>query len=199
VNDEQPKKSKLTLYAILIVAFLPLVAAYVAYYTGLGVPQETVNAGLLLKTPIKIDELLDDEQSLVFLQDKKWRLLLPLPTVCGEDCQTNFFTTRQVHVRLGNKSNRVERVALNLAGDKGELFLGELKKDHKRLLSVSSDLSKWQSGIKATNTELDANTHYYYLVDQEGFVMMAYSVEQSGGQLLKDLKRVLKYSLDYQS
>jgi len=36
------------------------------------------------------------------------------------------------------------------------------------------------------------------LIDQEGFAMMSYTTAQHGNELLKDIKRALKYSIDYQ-
>ena len=63
-------------------------------------------------------------------------------------------------------------------------------------INVSDDVWRtWQQQLVLPET---VNNHYYLLVDQEGFAMMVYTSEIHGNDLLKDLKRALKFSIDYQ-
>lgn len=198
VANTAPKRNW-TLIALISVSVLPIFAAYFMFFTGVGVPGETVNSGVLLPSSIKLDVLIQDQAFITRIhKEKKWRLLLPITQACGEACVANFYTTRQVHIRLSEKSQRVERVAVNIGGTVGLRIYEELQQKHPKLKMVNADLGKWQQWLNSSGMELDAdNQPFYLLVDQEGFAMMVYTTEQHGNQLLKDLKRALKYSIDY--
>lgn len=199
---DKPKKNNRTIIAILVVSVLPIVAAYFAFFTGIGVPDHTVNTGKLLPHPLSVKNLLSEGQSEFLLdlqQNRKWRLLIPIPDMCGTDCQQNLYTTRQVHIRLGEKSVRVERVALNIAGQAGLDYFETIKTEHPRLKLVTVTSEQWRNWLHDSGENLDAQKeHFYLLVDQEGFAMMTYTTAQHGNELLKDLKRALKYSIDFQ-
>ena len=201
-NQIKTKRSNKTLIAILVVAVLPVVAAYIAFFTGWGVPENTVNAGHLLKKPIRLkalftadgSELLDKIEN-----DKKWRLIIPIGESCSKACQQNLYITRQVHVRLSEKGARLERYAINLGGDKGAAFLASIAEEYPFLKSVDANHLRWYQWLDSAQSGLsNLNEHFYMLVDQEGNAMMYYTTEQDGNALLKDIKRALKYSIDYQ-
>lgn len=196
--ESNKKRSRRTLLMIVAVALLPVLAAYTMFFTGVGVPENTVNKGELLESPMSIEPLLSDEVWQKISEDRKWRLLLPVTARCNEACEANFYTTRQVHVRLGEKGVRVERYALNIDGNAGEAYLAEIADAHPQLqtVTVAGELwSDWSKPLAAYENNRDA--HYYLLVDQEGIAMMVYT-DQHGNDLLKDLKRALKYSIDFQ-
>ncbi|WNO09193.1 hypothetical protein [Teredinibacter sp. KSP-S5-2] len=193
------KKAKLTLVAIIVVSVLPIAAAYFMFFTGIGVPDHTVNKGLLLPKAIPLEEIVDTEFSNELNQNKKWRLLLPVPAQCTEQCQKNLYTTRQVHIRLGEKGLRLERIAANLNGIEGEAYLASIQSEHPKLKTFTVDKQIWNDWVKQSGLALDMQQeHYYFLVDQQSFAMMAYTNKQHGNDLLKDIKRALKHSIDYQ-
>ena len=198
-ESRTPKKKSWPLFILLTVSILPIFAAYFMYYTGLGVPETTVNAGKLLPKAISVSNLIEQEEYESLFKIKKWRMLVPVVSPCGELCQDNLYLTRQVHVRLGEKGLRVGRIAVNLGGEEGEQYLTSLADEHPKLESVSADQNIWQQWVSQSNSELMLNSgNYYLLVDQEGNAMMAYDKTQTGNELLKDIKRALKYSIDYQ-
>lgn len=191
-----------------LVALLPIVAAYTVFFTGVGLPEHTVNSGRLLPQPVNVNALLTadaPEFMQAIAREKKWRLLLPVDSRCSDNlCTRNLYTTRQVHIRLGEKSDRLERVAINLEGTAGLDRLQQLREAHPRLKIVSVPVAQWQSWLRSAgvheNELLDRAqlTSRYLLVDQEGYAMMEYAADIPGGALLKDLKRALKFSIDYQ-
>ncbi|SMF55825.1 hypothetical protein SAMN02745866_03560 [Alteromonadaceae bacterium Bs31] len=196
------KKNNRTLIAIIVVSVLPIAAAYFMFFTGIGVPEHTVNAGRLLGNPVSLSSLLEEDNA-EFLQhiqqDKKWRLLIPISDECNEACELNLYTTRQVHIRLAQKSVRVERVAVNIGGTVGLRIYNEIKAEHPKLKFINLDAESWQEWLSQSETALSAEQeHFYLLVDQEGNAMMAYHSDVQGNDLLKDLKRALKYSIDFQ-
>lgn len=201
LQEKQSAAGKRTLAAIFIVALLPVALAYFAFYTGIGVPKGTVNEGVLLDHPVHVRALFEDSSSdalTVFEQNRKWRLLIPVGTACDKACQDLLYTTRQVHIRLGDKSGRLARHWINLGAEEGEHLFTQYSGEHPRLTMFGANKQKWQAWLADSATSLDIDTEpYYLLVDQEGFAIMYYTVEQHGNQLLKDIKKVLKSSIDY--
>lgn len=202
VAPVNPQKNNKTLLAIIGVAVLPVLAAYMAFFTGWGVPDNTVNAGQLLPNPIAMNALFKGVDSSVVSDiqtNKKWRIFIPVSADCLEDCQQNLYTTRQVHIRLSEKGKRLERYAINLGGEAGQSYLASIQAGHPYLKIAQADPQHWQSWLAQAQGGLeDGEEHFYFLVDQEGYAMMAYTREQHGNALLKDIKRALKFSIDYQ-
>lgn len=180
------------LYAILAITVVPLALAYLAFFTGVGVPQTTVNEGELLKPALNVEELATQSDGIDFAAERKWRLLLPLQLPCEQPCQDLLYVTRQVHLRLNDKSERVERVAVNLAGEEGARYLDSIAAEHPLLERIDVAPEAYAAWAGASN--LPAGEHYYLMVDQVGFAMMFYTPAHTGNQLLADIKRVLKYS-----
>jgi hypothetical protein len=200
VNDTAVKNSKKNswpLIAMLVVTLVPLVAAYLAYFTGMGVPDDTVNEGELLSPAKNIADILADAEGDIpeLSNNLKWRLLIPVPQHCSTACQQNLYVTRQVHIRLAEKGERVERFAVNIGGAEGADFLQQIKAEQPGLRQFAVAEAAWHEWLRGTNVLDDlTDGHYYLLVDQVGFSMMFYTTNHDGNQLLKDLKRVLRYS-----
>lgn len=195
--NENRKKMSWQLVAILLVTLVPLVAAYVAYFTGIGVPQSKVNEGVLIQPARNVEDLLavaeGDKPQLE--NNLLWRLLIPIPANCDQPCQQNLYISRQVHIRLADKAERVERYAVNIGGAAGAEYLQRIQAEHPGLKTFAVAPEQWEEWLHGTNVPGNtASDHYYLLVDQVGFAMMYYSVQHDGNQLLKDLKRVLRYS-----
>jgi hypothetical protein len=195
---DNPKKSKpWQLIAILAVTIVPIVGAYIAYYTGVGVPQEHVNEGELIAPAKNLTDILSQAEGNVpsFEKNYFWRLMIPVNGQCDRVCEQNLYVTRQVQTRLNDKSERFERYAVNIGGEEGEVFLNKIAADHPQLKHFSVDPQIWSDWLRETNVPQDINGQpYYLLVDQVGFAMMVYTAKHDGNQLLKDIKRVLRYS-----
>lgn len=198
-DEKQKRKNSFTLAAIITVSFLPLVLAYTMFYTGIGVPENTVNNGVLFPVAVSTESALGEEKFSALNSEKKWRLILPIDDRCDEACQKNIYTTRQVHIRLGEKAIRVERVAINIGGGQAADYLTSIATEHPKLKVVDVERKKWNDWLVTTQVDMTAlNEPYYLLLDQQGYAMMYYTNAQSGNQLIKDLKRALKHSTDYQ-
>lgn len=197
-DTTQKRKTPWPLIIIVTLSVLPLVGAYVAFYTGFGVPRSTVNEGLLLEPAVDIKPLLAEADGPVpeFLGgNRRWRLLIPIGEQCNEACQQNLYTTRQVHVRLGREVTRLERYTVNLGGEQGQAFLHSIAAEHPKMETIQMDADLWESAFADTNLPEDwRNDHYYVLVDLVGFAALAYNADHHGNQLLEDIKRVLRHS-----
>lgn len=199
-GDRQPSAGLGRLQGISVIAsvLLPIAAAYIVFYTGAGMPDDTVNRGDLLQPPVDIKGLtfVEEEQGPVTLAEEaaKWRYLIVPGERCGDACEKLLYTSRQVHIRLGKRAGRVERLLVGTA-PLSETRREALHRQHPRLRLVRLDAQSLQRLQRQTAT---ANTEgpRALLVDQRGFVMMAYDNDHSGNQLLKDIKRLLKYSYE---
>lgn len=191
-------KSRMMGFLVIGVIAAPMIAAYVIYKSGMGIPTSTVNKGDLLPQAQSISPLLITDtsgQSIdLVTQKKKWRLIIPVTSGCDDACVSNLYTSRQVHIRLGEKARRVERVVLMQSASQSESVESYLLDEHPRLIRAVTDTSALQ---RLLSSEVEAGRDIYqryYLMDQEGFIMMSYGTEHTGGELLKDIKRMLKYS-----
>lgn len=178
------------------IILLPMLIAMMIFYTGIGFPKSTSNKGELLQPAISVTELpvFSDSQffnRLYGADEKRWRMLIPVNAECLEACQNNLYLSRQVHIRLAQKAYRVERI-IALTDELSSDRLESLKQEHPstQIISVNqNDLGKWLGATQITEL-----FDHFYLIDQEGFAMMAYSEAHSGQDVLSDLKKLLKYT-----
>lgn len=196
-NSIRPNKGIGNWQAVLlfVVIALPMILALLIYKTGIGAPGSTINEGVLLTPAKQVDAYTRadaDGQSLL-ASGKKWRLLIPYNATCDEACLSNLYITRQVHIRLGEKARRVERVLVSLDGMTPTLE--KLLLEHPRLRVMPVDSSAYSSWLAATSLPEGSEVlQHYFLVDENGFAMMAYNADHDGNKLLKDIKRVLKFT-----
>ncbi|MFC6633922.1 hypothetical protein [Microbulbifer taiwanensis] len=184
--------------SVIASVLLPILAAYVVYYTGLGMPRDTTNQGELLQTPVNISQLEFTGEGELPLQlgaeKPKWRFLILPADNCDSECEKLLYTSRQVHIRLGEKADRVERLLVT-ATPLGAELQQKLQSEHPRLRIVQLPAGALQE-LKAQTLQGTIAESRALLIDQQGYAMMAYDNQHSGNQLLKDVKRLLKYSYE---
>ena len=196
------RRGRLLASALMAVVALPMLIAYVFYHTGVGIPDEQVNEGFLLDPPQALAQwqpktLSGENWAVDPKAAKHWRFIIPVDADCSGACGDNLYLTRQVHVRLAEKASRVERIILLLDGEWSDEALEELAAKHPGTRLLRADRERVVQSLNATNRAGDPlASGRYFLMDQEGYVMMAYSPEHTGNQLLKDIKRLLRYSYD---
>ncbi len=200
-QQKQQRRGRLQAAAIMLIVILPMIIAYSVYYTGVGIPKGTVNKGQLIDPPQQIDDLplqtLDGEAWRVSEQAKRWRWIIPGYANCNEQCQKNLYLTRQVHIRLAEKSGRVERLYLLLDDHIDAATLEFIHTEHPHVPIVKAPADAVKELLAQTNLPPDAiAAGHYFLMDQEGFVMMSYTPLDQGKDLLDDIKRMLKYSYE---
>ena len=199
-SSKQQKYSQRQGLLMLAIVLVPMIAAYVMFKTGWGMPAETINKGILLVPPQPVSELnlAENDKTLSRLypaEKKQWRIMVPVTANCEAACQQNLFITRQAHIRLAEKAYRVERILLTLdeVSPQQKQQLLEKHPNVRWLDSSRTALTNWLADTNLAATQPDK---YYFLIDQDGFAMMAYNTEHSGQNLLDDLKRVLKYTYE---
>ena len=194
-----PQGNRWSSWLLLAAITLPMIMAYVVFSTGWGIPTDTINKGDLVVPATSIEALpiVDREgRSVDLLSGKKmWRWLIVGNNQCDDQCQNNLYLSRQVHIRLGEKAIRLERLYLNTEPRFSSEFSDQLSKEHPKLKQLHIDAGDWSQLLSATSaSESSLSEKSLFVVDQEGFVMMSYDRSHAGADLLDDIKRLLKYS-----
>lgn len=201
LEKKQRRRGRFLAAAIMLTVMLPMVVAYVVFFTGVGIPQGTVNKGVLIDPPQSVNELslqaLDGEAWDISAQPKRWRWIIPGHSECNQQCQNNLYLTRQVHIRLAEKSARVERLYLLLDDHMEPSTIEFINKEHPHMPILKAADEQLNELFARSNLPADAISNgHYFLMDQEGFIMMTYNPQHEGKELLDDIKRMLKYSYE---
>ncbi|MDX2463731.1 MAG: SCO family protein [Porticoccus sp.] len=164
----------------------------------------TTNHGEFVLPPVSMGSLTltDSEGSpWTFNEQKlKWRLLIPGGSECIERCREMLYLSRQVHVSLGKYSRRFERLYLSLDGATSEETSGYIKQNHPFLHIVQGSSKELKELLNSTNTPFSSNNSdeageiRAYLVDQQGLVMMSYTLKNKGSEIIEDIEHLMKYS-----
>ncbi len=159
------------------------------------------NEGILLSPPLQFGTLAFTDSTAAPIADAmrgKWSMVVRGGANCDDDCRRALYLTRQVHIRLDKSANRVQRIYLSdqfpLSGELQQ----HIEQDHRYLHVLFTDtdgLAAIDAAVAATESTSDgSDTASFFLVDPQGWAMMVYQQQHQGGQILKDLKHLLKYS-----
>ena len=204
--EEAQQKNRRILLIMTAIIVVPFLLAYTMFRTGLGMPGGTTNQGQLILPPLHIDKigLRDRDGNALDYQfaDGLWTLLLIGEGACDARCQEALYLTRQVHIALGKDANRVVRFYAVKGALTDESTAGLIKAEHPRLVSIAVDdqvLSRYLSNENRAaslpfNSAQLTSESYVLVVDPLGNIMMYYTPEHTGKQMLKDLKKLLKNS-----
>ena len=164
----------------------------------------TTNHGEFVLPPVSIEGLtLEDTEGNPWQfseQKKKWRLLISGGSECIEQCGKMIYLTRQVHISLGKYSRRFERLYIVLDNNISEETVAYFKQNHPFLHTYRGSSQELEALLGSTNAPFslssggEAGTMRAYLVDQQGLVMMSYTLENKGADMIEDIEHLMKYS-----
>ncbi|MDO3387746.1 hypothetical protein QWI17_18020 [Gilvimarinus sp. SDUM040013] len=195
------KRGQIQALLLMLVVALPMIAAYTIYHTGWGMPTGTVNKGELVQPPQRLSDLklltADGDVWDIDAEDKRWRYVIPGNAECDRTCMDNLYLTRQVHIRLNDKARRAERIYLLLDDALAPELSEHIAAEHPLLRVMRANRADVEKMLAATNfAGHAAKAGRYFLMDQQGFLMLAYHPGDKGGELLKDMKKMLKTSYE---
>ncbi len=194
-------RQRLMGFLVLAIIILPMLSAYFIYKTGIGLPSQTINKGELIIPATSLNQFsvmsLTGKKKLLLASTidgkSKWRLIIVGDDHCVSSCSEQLYKARQVNLRLSENSHRVERILLaNVVPDTAAMQ--RLERDYPDMDIAVINRDVWQKVFKGTNYMPQVAD--IVVVDQQGFAMMHYSKNHSGGEVLDDLKRLLKYSYE---
>ncbi len=180
-------KSYLQLALIFLMPTIAMSLAWLMYFTGIWVPDGRTNKGKLLLPPVQFADLHLQENAINDTEGL-WRVVVFGSTHCQEEqCIDSLYKTRQVHIALGKESERVTR--FYIAPEK-PLPTPELETEHPGIQWLKADKSHVQKALGVKNWP----QNQIFIIDPLGNLIMGYQADQPGGDLLKDLKKLLKAS-----
>ena len=162
-------------------------------------PDGTTNTGQLVHParPLTLpaDLLVADVAANDYLQGK-WTMLYIGDADCDESCSGNLYKMRQVRIAQNEHMKRVQTLYMVL-GDELPATLRELlEKEHGEMDVMTVPAN--QSGRFAPDFLIDGvsmeGAERVYYIDPLGNLMMYYPADANPGGMLKDLKKLLKYS-----
>ncbi len=179
-------KGRLIAGIIFLTPIVMLVFSTMLYYSGFS-PDGTTNNGELIDPPL--------ETSKINLKAKhgplknefpgKWTIVYFLDKECSEACWESLYKSRQVNVRLGRDSTRLNRYLVLAEGfqlnkSQEEKILKEYPSLMRGSIEPEGNIGLFRDG--------------YYLFDPLGNGIIFYPSELPGGELLEDLKKLFKNS-----
>lgn len=187
-------RSRLELWALILVCFGPMVVAYWLYFHGepRSLPVIANEERLLIDPALPLPAMPgtargEDDDNL--WNDGRWSLVHARVAPCDEPCLESLLHLSQVHAALGRDSLRVQRVYLGPGGD-------ALREGDRGLVTAPLDTV---AGGALLDTLDQAGAPpggegRIYLVDPHGNLVLSYPADPEQEGLLKDLDRLLAVS-----
>jgi len=162
-------------------------------------PEGTTNRGILVHParPLTFpaDMMIADASVNDYLQGK-WTLLYIGDSDCDEVCNNNLYKMRQVNIAQNENMKRVQRLYLVRGEELPGTLDALLEKEYPKMEVVLFPDTQAQQlspdfvieGVPMGGAER------VYIIDPLGNLMMYYPVDADPGGMLKDLKKLLKYS-----
>ena len=162
-------------------------------------PEGTTNTGVLVHParPLAFpaDLMIGDVPANDYLQGK-WTLLYIGDGDCDEVCNKNIYNMRQVNIAQNENMKRVQRLYLS-RGEALSPALGELlEKEYPKMevaLFTDTQVQQLAPDFMIEDVSMEG-AERVYIIDPLGNLMMYYPADADPGGMLKDLKKLLKYS-----
>lgn len=184
----QTTRNRLKLLGIAALSALPVVASYALYW--FWEPSSHSNYGALVTArPLPaVQGRLTDGATFDLTQVRgRWVMLSLDSGACEAACRQKLWVMRQVRRAQGKEMDRVERVWIV---DDARPVDTELAREHGGLWIAGADASALIASLAPDGVARD----HIWLVDPLGNVMMRFPTDVEPRGMLKDLKRLLKYS-----
>jgi cytochrome oxidase Cu insertion factor (SCO1/SenC/PrrC family) len=187
-----------SLWALLIVFALPVLAAWFLYFNPEYLPAGRSNRGELIEPLVTLptDRALSTPEGTPFAMDAlsgRWTLVFLTQSPCTAACENKLGEVRQIRLALGESRLSVERLLLltgpsppssKLAGDLAGTQVALLSPEATRILLPQLGPDK-------------APLDRIYILDPLGRLMMRYAPEAPPKDVLKDMERLLKASKNW--
>ncbi len=188
MTREKDIRGRLQLVLIALVFFAPLILAVWMYFGGSGLrPEGRTNHGVLLEPVVNLGELLPDS-AINPHNEGHWLLLYANDGVCAEACELALYTLRQSRLMLGKEMDRLRRVFLHGVSVPDKVLPDD---QHAGLITLEdSALSALLDNKKPAELAVGG----YFLVDPLGNLVMYFRPGIDPGDMVGDIKRLLKHS-----
>lgn len=198
LQEKTPAKAgRRTAYLLFGVGAIPILLAFFMYFSDSLIPQGRTNNGTLILPPLDIKDwgLASNLPTKIEGEKGKWRLIVLGEGECNPVCQEALFKIRQVNTALGREAKRVEHGYVELKVELDTELANLIKQEHPNLQISFGDKNKAMHSIDQKLNGSDAlKNSYIFIMDPLGNIMMYYTSESIGRDILDDMKKLLKVS-----
>jgi len=193
--------SRQGLVLLLLIFLAPTFVAWVMHHSGEGgwQPAGSTNNGTLVHParPLSFPaEILAGDMPLNDYLQGKWTLLYIGDGDCDAVCNTNLYNMRQVRTAQNEEMRRVQRLFLLRSETMPGALATLLEQEYSNMTVARVSVEQAQQiapdflieGVSMQDAER------VYIIDPLGNLMMYYPPGIDPGGMLKDLKKLLKYS-----
>lgn len=205
--EVKKKKRRINPFLVMVVLFgFPYVISWYMFYSGDSLFfKEGKSEGVLISPVRAIPEFETfdlagnkvDHQAL----SGKWSFLVVGPSQCDALCNETIVMLRQVRLAQAVDRRRVQRLWLLTENSHKEELKKLIEAEHQGLRVLTYHPQLGQALYPVLNPEVEALPEgggiadfSIFLIDPLGNLMMHYEPATDGKRVLKDLKRLLKYS-----
>lgn len=199
-SASKPRNPPWVLYILLLVFAAPVVLSWWMYnFTQLGRDGGAYSHGDLIIPPRPVREMTLFDPSAGMRERHlhgKWNLIYLADGECDRKCEQRLYVMRQLWIAMGKDSDRLQRVVMIFnVPDKGstaswaQQYPGQLM---ALINGVDSGTMADHFSLAADDRPLTAGR--LYIIDPRGNLMMSYPSGTNPSGIIKDLKRLFKYS-----
>jgi len=200
LDARQITRNRFFLVVVFLIPVLTILAATFVFKTGIGMPDATSNKGVLVLPPQQLDDIEIFRKSaarfnFTMQESWAWSIVVPGDGECDAQCVQTLWFTRQLHALVGQKSHRVRRYYLNVGEQNSAAMADLMLREHPKLETLYTSRQQFDRLLAGIDEPLEPiKNNQYFLVDPKGFVMMYYTPEHTGKEVLRDLRFLLKQS-----
>lgn len=192
-------RNRLKLIAIFGVALVPVMLAMAMYFGGWAIPQSKTNKGHLLWPPVELNllELRNVAALDAVAQDKesRWSLMITGGDLCDSECEALVHEVRQVNVAMGREAERVGRLLVSTLSAQDTQALQQDYPNMQIIPVQTGKLALFSQQAESVGAQPSQQGEWQvWLVDPLGNVILQYTDQHDGYDMMDDLKRLLKLS-----
>ena len=162
-------------------------------------PEGSTNRGVLVHParPLTLpaDMLVADVPANDYISGK-WTLLYIGDADCDDVCSSNLYKMRQIRIAQNENMRRVQTLYMVLGDGLPDTLGAMLASDHSNMdvvLAPANIAEQFSAEFLIDGVSMEAAERVYF-IDPLGNLMMYYQTDANPGGMLKDLKKLLKYS-----
>lgn len=171
-----------------LVFLLPLAIAFWLYFGGSSlVPEDRTNHGVILEPIVNLEEALPGSP-IASLSEDEWLLIFVHAGPCAAECRETLVRLRQSRLMLGQEMDRVRRVFLHGPAAPDRVLL---EREHPGLTALEDAEA---AALITGKRPQELTPGGLYLVDPLGNLVMYFSPDIAPGEMVDDIKHLLKLS-----
>lgn len=190
-TNTSSRRQKWILGLFFAVIFGPVVFAYVLVQKNDRVALKLQHHGDLIKPLPKLQSFSEIDYT---PYQGKWLMLIIAPQQCDIPQAERLQSLQQLQKALGKETHRVQQVWVTLS-DTAQHSCAPLLASYPDLPALSLSESQFETQLGAFSHALKRQAQgELFLVDPQGHIMMHYDASVPTGDVLKDVKRLLRVS-----